>query len=160
MPRKRTGRKWCNSSRPQCETVRSLANGPGEWVCWGRSTHSAFTRCLQRLLSLFCVWEEPVGGAQPPLISIMTLWLWTTGTSSQLFLPVCNLFMYLICEMEKLSPIQHYPIHVQMLDYILIEDPSCGLIILKVINSIHLPEFFFLLQAFERLCNVRLHAGA
>ena len=32
MPRKRTGRKWCNSSRPQCATsfeiARSLANNP------------------------------------------------------------------------------------------------------------------------------------
>ena len=28
--------------------------------------------------------------------------------------------------------------------------------LLKVINNIHLPEFLFFLQAFERLCGVRL----
>ena len=51
MPRKRTGRKWCNSSRSQCathsvtslETARSLANGHGlggGGRGWGRSMYS------------------------------------------------------------------------------------------------------------------------
>ena len=68
MPRKRTGRKWCNFSRLQCaaslETTRSLANGPS----WGGGElREKYTFCvpreLQRRLSLFCLWEESVGGA-------------------------------------------------------------------------------------------------
>ena len=39
MPCKKTGGKWCNSSRPQCttslDTARSLANGPS-WGGWER----------------------------------------------------------------------------------------------------------------------------
>ena len=37
-----------------------------------------------------------------------------------------------------------------------IEDSSSGLIFLKVINNIHLPEFFYFSQAFARLWGVRL----
>ena len=69
MPRKRKGRKWCYFSRQQCvtsfETARSLANDPS----WGRGgLKEKYIFCvpreLQRLLSLFCRWEESVGGAQ------------------------------------------------------------------------------------------------
>ena len=45
------------------ETARSLANGPS----WGEGAEGEVcilrSRELQRLLSLFCLWEESVGGA-------------------------------------------------------------------------------------------------
>ena len=45
------------------ETERSLANGPG----LGEGLREKYVFCvpweLQRLLSLFCLWEESVGGA-------------------------------------------------------------------------------------------------
>ena len=46
------------------DTARSLANGPS----WGRGGGAEGEVCilrpwkLQRLLSLFCLWEESVGG--------------------------------------------------------------------------------------------------
>ena len=43
------------------ETARSLANDPkgGE----GGGARGRISRELQRILSLFCLWEESVGGA-------------------------------------------------------------------------------------------------
>ena len=45
------------------ETARSLANGPS----WRGRLREKYVFCvpreLQRLLSLFCLWEESVGGA-------------------------------------------------------------------------------------------------
>ena len=73
------------------ETARSLANGPS----WGGGgLRDKYVFCvpleLQRLLSLFYLWEESVGGAQRrgkfsslegkhmlPLLSIMILWFCT-----------------------------------------------------------------------------------
>ena len=89
MPRKRTGRKWCKFSRPECatslETARSLANGPS-WVGgWRRSMYSAFPgNCSVSYLSFGngrSLWAELNGGENSlhwksnmlPLFSIMTL---------------------------------------------------------------------------------------
>ena len=75
MPRKRTGSKWCKFSRPQCatsqahsvtslETARSLAIMA---LVGGGALREKYVFCvpreLQRLLSLFCLWEDSVGGA-------------------------------------------------------------------------------------------------
>ena len=94
MPRKRTGRNWYKFSRPECatslETARSLANGPS-WR--GGGLREKYVFCipqeLQRLLSLFCLWEESVGGENSlqwkanmlPLFSIMILWKWHQSAS-------------------------------------------------------------------------------
>ena len=91
MPRKRTGRKLCKFSRPECttslDTTRSLANGPswGEGG-WRRSMYSAFPGNFSVSVSFFVygrrVWAEFNGGENSlhwkantrPLFSIMTLW--------------------------------------------------------------------------------------
>ena len=71
MPRKRTGRKGYkvpdqNLQRHRLtsfETACSLANGPS--LGGGLRDKHVFCvpRELQRLLSLFCLWEESVDGA-------------------------------------------------------------------------------------------------
>ena len=92
MPRKRTGGKWCNSSRPAtavCNVAGWLhsihwPNGPSWGGGVGLSEKYVFCvpRELHRLLSLFCLWEKLNGGENSlhwkenmlPLFNIMTLW--------------------------------------------------------------------------------------
>ena len=71
MPRKKTEESDAilrnRSVQRRCvtsfETAHPLANGPG----WGEGWREKYVFCvpreLQRLLSLFCLWEESVGGA-------------------------------------------------------------------------------------------------
>ena len=77
MPRKRTGdsdailpdRSVQSCNLTSLETARSLANCPSWWEGggWGGGVREKYVFCvpreLQRLLSLFCLWEESVGGA-------------------------------------------------------------------------------------------------
>ena len=96
MPRKRTGRTWCNSFRPLCATSRrtwrtsletaimALVGGGGR-CGWGRSIYSAFPEnCSVSYLSFVygrSLWAELNGGENSlhwkanvlPLFTIMRL---------------------------------------------------------------------------------------
>ena len=108
MPRKRTGRKWWNSSRPQCATSRRHSRLRAHWLMalvggvgggWGRSMYSAFPgNCSVSYLSFVygrSLWTELNGGENflhwkaymLPLFSIMTLW--------QQYSLICNNISYL-----------------------------------------------------------------
>ena len=83
MPRKRTGRKRCNSSRLMAHWLMALV---GEGGGWGGSMYSAFHwNCSVSYLSFVygrSLWAELKGGENSlhwkanmlPLFSIMTLW--------------------------------------------------------------------------------------
>ena len=72
MPRKRTGRKRCKFSLPECATLQrdvTRANGPSWGLGGGERAEEKYAFCisreLQRFLSLFCLLEESMGGPLP-----------------------------------------------------------------------------------------------